>query len=152
MNDSIDLRARLVSTNDARAPRLEYTLRWEKDTTQLDLDFDITNLNIIWPARLKVESVVQNVEDSSSGSEVDLATLDRNTIIPAWSGPLDPVSNPRALEGVERYFYLSNKRILRIWEGNRDDSYPATRQVSAPIRGVGTLLIHRIIVILESFG
>lgn len=106
----ITLSASLVSSNDDDTPCLDQLYRWRAGIRCLSLKFDVTNISVIWPARVQVRA--QSLDFSRPPAWDDQSTI----VCLALSWPFDDSLQRTGQSIVERRFMLSNKRMLRTWE------------------------------------
>lgn len=112
-NHNLTLNSSLVSSNDNSTPCMEKSYQWHPGLSSLSIDFDITNIGIIWPARILVWT-----QDQST-SLLTMPTISNDSIssvFMARSPWLDPSNHPSTTASIERQFILSNERVLRICE------------------------------------
>lgn len=106
--------ASVLSAHDKDFPCLVVEYQWQRGSQSLEIVIDITTINVIWPARVKVGIGDQDVNPLASMLDPNLKS--DACIFTAWSDSFAPEASQAAAR-TERRLMLSNQRILSIWEG-----------------------------------
>ncbi|GAB7355683.1 hypothetical protein MBLNU459_g6387t2 [Dothideomycetes sp. NU459] len=118
LEEDVPVVASLLSDNDGDTPCFVETYSWKAGMSSLRIVFDITNMNVIWPARIKVR--LEN-QDMTSISDMLISANRRHDQNPrvqtVQSDLIDPGEESPGTPRVERQFALSSERVLTIWEG-----------------------------------
>lgn len=117
-NQHVLVFASVVSADDDDdGPCLAETHQWHPGMKSLRITFDVTNINVIWPARMKVEAGRQDGDTLTNLMESGHKENANNPIFcTARSDLLDPNIEDQAAARTERHFTLSSERLLKVWE------------------------------------
>lgn len=124
---NVTITASLLSDSDEDTPTLIESYRWESGTSSLIINLDVTSLNVIWPAKMKVTVENQNIIRLTDVIIPETSTEGENPYINGASSEVlqEAQKNSNATPRIERQFVLSSDRLLRIYESI--DKMPASQ-------------------------
>jgi hypothetical protein len=119
-NQNINLTASLISANDEGTPCLVDTYSWTAGIHSLPINFDVSNLSVIWPVSVLVECTESHRDAGHLVSDLDNSYTLSSRVFRARSEDLNPSSQLNLAQAkIGRQFTLSSERVLRIVEDFR---------------------------------
>lgn len=121
VDEDVSLVASLISDHDDGTPCLDQCYQWGSGNSSLHITLDITNINVIWPARMQVRAKDQDVASLADTIILGVHNKAKGPYIQnVCSDLIDPSEEEQRVPKAERQFVLSSERVLTIWEGLDD--------------------------------